>query len=276
MTIRIALCGLGSAGRSRLKALTAHVGFELAGVVSRRPELSTLLWHDALMDPSVDAIAVSTENTLHAQRVREGLKAGKHVLCDYPLAFSEQEAKDLIEFARSQKRILHIEHIGLLTESHQKARQDILRLGQPVSGTYRFTGDWTPKIADEKKSGPLPFLACSRLLQIADWFGDFEAEHSEFQSDEKGLLLRFHLKFTQGGTWEFVEERRPGLERQRRMEFRSKVGVYVWEPVAEPPGLFAKDLEWFRKRILENHPAYYSEPLMLKVLKTLESVASSR
>ena len=57
-----------------------------------------------LDDPGVDAVHVCTPNMLHFPMVRDALKAGKHVLCEKPLATSVEEAAQLVALARETRR----------------------------------------------------------------------------------------------------------------------------------------------------------------------------
>ena len=118
--IILAIKGLGVAGSARLKALSQLPVFELGGICSRRRELKTRSWEEVLADPFVDAVAISTENTDHEPSVYEALKAKKHVLCDYPLALNLKSLNELYNLAQIQKRVLHVEHIALLTASQQR------------------------------------------------------------------------------------------------------------------------------------------------------------
>lgn len=268
--IRIALCGLGSAGRSRLKALDAVEGAALAGVVSRRAEVSTLSWSDALQDPSIQAIAISTENTDHAARAKDALRAGKHVLCDYPLAFKADEAKSLFQLAAQQKRVLHVEHIGLLTQAHRAAKNEIALLGQLGAGEYVFQGGWNEKIADAARTGPYSFLAISRLMQVADLFGAFQIQNPRYRESSDGFSFKAQLQFSNGGSLEFTEERRTGLSRNRRLCAKFEKGNWEWKADVQPEGLFAKDLAHFIERVQNGVGCYYDEGLLLQVTEALE------
>ena len=55
---------------------------------------------DALLaDPEVDAIHIASPNHLHSEQVRAVLAAGKHVICEKPLAVTSAETADLVERA---------------------------------------------------------------------------------------------------------------------------------------------------------------------------------
>src|SRR5262249_37291598 len=155
----------------------------------RREGMGDLTWEAALKSASIDAIAISTENTDHARRVEEALSAGKHVLCDYPLAFGELKAQSLFELAARQERVLHVEHIGLLTQAHQQAKQEIQALGGLEGGSYVFQAGWNPKIADKSRTGLYSFLALPRLLQVADLFGPFQIIGWRYQESSDGFSL---------------------------------------------------------------------------------------
>lgn len=71
---------------------------------------------DVLADPHVEAILVCSPTDLHAEQTERALSAGKHVLCEIPLATSLAETDHLIELAeRSGLRLMvcHTQRYGL-------------------------------------------------------------------------------------------------------------------------------------------------------------------
>jgi len=275
-SLNLALVGMGSAGQARARALANVPGLSLAAQVSRRPGAGTHRFQDILTDPGIDAVAISTENTQHAAMARECLDAGKHVLCDYPLAFSRKEAEGLFSLAREKNKVLHAEHIGLLASNHQDLKKRIAELGNLRKGEYLFQGGFSEKLRDPEWTGPLPFLSVSRLLQVADLFGDFEALSHEFVASEKGFRLHLHLRFAWGGILGFTEERMEGLPLRRSLQIQSERGPLAWKAASFSGGLFGKDLEWFRDRIVSNQTCYYDEGRMLRCLEVLEKIKKGR
>ena len=57
-------------------------------------------------DPQVDAIYIGTPNQTHCEYTLAGLKAGKHVLCEKPLAINAQEGLKMVEAARESGCLL--------------------------------------------------------------------------------------------------------------------------------------------------------------------------
>lgn len=271
--LKIALKGLGAAGKARLQALQENPHFKLAGIVSRRPETATLDWQQALADESIEAMAISTETPDHPASVQGALAAGKHVLCDYPLTWKPEEGVKLFNLAKKQQRILHVEHIGLLSSDHQMIKSEIQAKGKLIRGDYLFQGGWNEKIADPAWCGPYPLLALSRLLQVADWFGPFQVESRDYRADATGFFLHLHLSFPAGGILGFTEERRPGLPRRRSMTVQCSKGSLQWKPTLRPEGLFAKDLEYFYQRVTTGINCYYDETLMIQIIEELNKIS---
>lgn len=272
MILQLALIGMGIAGQARQKAAQELAGIRLAATVSRRAGLGTHTLEQVLGDPSIQAVAISTENTSHAILVEQALQAHKHVLCDYPLALSHAQALELFALAQKQGRVLHVEHIGLLAEDHQELKRQITAFGRLHKGEYLFQGGWSAKLADEGRSGPYPFHAISRLLQIMDWFGDFTVESREISLRPEGFRMHLHLELKAGGTLGFTEERIEGLPRRRSFQGSFEKGPVHWKTGSMGGNLFAKDLAWFRDRVLEGKPCYYEEGLMLKAIRILEGI----
>lgn len=65
-------------------------------------------YHDVLNDPDVQAVSVTTPNRYHFQPTVDALRAGKHVLCEKPLAMNAHEAREMCRAAKESGKILQV------------------------------------------------------------------------------------------------------------------------------------------------------------------------
>lgn len=65
-------------------------------------------YQDLLAAPGIEAVSVCLPNILHAPVTVEALRSGKHVLVEKPMALNQQEARDMIEEAGKQARVLMV------------------------------------------------------------------------------------------------------------------------------------------------------------------------
>jgi len=79
-------------------------------------------WQDVVAIKEIDAISVCTPNTLHAPMSIAASEAGKHVLCEKPMATSAEEAAAMIAAARRAGKFLMIGHNQRLAGMHVKAK----------------------------------------------------------------------------------------------------------------------------------------------------------
>ena len=78
---------------------------------------------DLLNDPEIEAVALSTPTHTHFDIGIAALKAGKHLLVEKPLASSVEQAKQLVEEAARQKRVLLVDHTFIYTGAVRKLRE---------------------------------------------------------------------------------------------------------------------------------------------------------
>jgi predicted dehydrogenase len=269
----MAICGLGVAGRARFEAISLVQGIELAGIISRRPGIGDLTFQSALLDSRIDAIAISTENTDHPGRVEQALQAKKHVLCDYPLALDGTTAERFYALARQNEKILHVAHISLLSEEHQTLKEKVAKLGPLQKGEFLFQAGYNKKLSNPDWAGPVSLIPVPRLVQVADLFGPYQRVSTKLEKKPDGFRLHLHLKFYGGGNLGFTEEHYHGLPRRRSLIAELTHGPLTWKTGVIRGGLFAKDLEWFRDRVVAGKTCYYDEAFMTKILEDQHAIA---
>lgn len=90
------LAAVGSRTRARADAFAAEYGFARAHAS----------YEDLVADPSVDVVYIGTPHPLHLANTRLALEAGKHVLCEKPLAMNLTEAEEMVALAGQHDRFL--------------------------------------------------------------------------------------------------------------------------------------------------------------------------
>ncbi len=95
LSSRVEVTAVASRERGRAEAFAATHGIERA-----------CSYDELLADPAIDAIYVALPNSLHAPLSIAAAGAGKHVLCEKPLAMSEDEAREMFAAADDSDVIL--------------------------------------------------------------------------------------------------------------------------------------------------------------------------
>jgi len=109
--VRAGVIGMGM-GRNHALAFRDLPEAELVAICDANPERAHQVAAEAqptrvytrseelIADPEIDAVAVALPNFLHASVVIAALEAGKHVLCEKPLAMNAAEGERMVETAR--------------------------------------------------------------------------------------------------------------------------------------------------------------------------------
>ena len=102
---------------------------------------------ELLNDPEIDAVSVCTSNDSHADITCAALAAGKHVLCEKPMATTLKDCERMVEAARAYGKILMIDQNQRLAGAHVKARELIRAgaIGKPLTfrTSFRHAGPET-------------------------------------------------------------------------------------------------------------------------------------
>lgn len=105
---------------------------------------------ELLADPSVDVVHVTSPNELHHPQVRAILAAGRHVVCEKPLAVTSRQSAELVELAERSDRItavnFNIRFYPLNQHAHTLVRGG--GLGDVRLVTGRYFQDWLLKDTD--------------------------------------------------------------------------------------------------------------------------------
>ena len=78
---------------------------------------------ELIADPEIDAVSICSPNNTHAPYSIMALEAGKHVLCEKPMALELEDTRRMMEAAEKSGKILMIGHNQRLLPTHRKARE---------------------------------------------------------------------------------------------------------------------------------------------------------
>ncbi len=149
--INIGIIGCGKIAQTRhLPEYAANPAVAIYGLYDLNAERTAALaeqygakafqsHQELLSDPAIDAVSVCTANATHCEVTVAALQAGKHVLCEKPMATTLSECEQMVEMAKKTGKFLMIGHNQRLARAHARARELILQgeIGDIV--TFRTT-----------------------------------------------------------------------------------------------------------------------------------------
>jgi len=142
-TINWVVAGIGDIARKRvISAIQAEPRSTLYGFVTRDPAKAaaypgTRTWptvRQAVVGPAVDAVYIALPVALHAGAVITALRAGKHVLCEKPMAMNFAEAQRMVAEGRASERLFGVSYYRRLYPKLIRARHLIAEgaIGRPL------------------------------------------------------------------------------------------------------------------------------------------------
>ena len=78
---------------------------------------------ELLANPEIDAVSVCAANYAHAELAIQAMKAGKHVLCEKPMAITLSDCEEMVRVSEETGKFLMIGHNQRLTRAHMLAKQ---------------------------------------------------------------------------------------------------------------------------------------------------------
>ncbi|MGH9494900.1 MAG: Gfo/Idh/MocA family protein [Candidatus Sulfotelmatobacter sp.] len=178
-TLKTAIFGNGFMGRVHLEAVRRVENVEAVAIVGRNADAARKLgagygisttttdYREVLRDPAIDAVHICTPNAQHFSMAKDALSAGKHVLCEKPLAVSAREAEELVTLAKKnglRNCTCHNLRYYPMVQQMRRMREDG-DLGDilVVQGTYSqdwllYDTDWNWRV-ETKAGGPSRCMA---------------------------------------------------------------------------------------------------------------------
>jgi predicted dehydrogenase len=153
--IKVGVVGVGFIGVAHVEALR-RIGVDVVGVAGSTPDRARAKADAAnlppvydsyevmLADPAIDAVHIATPNYAHADQVRLAFDAGKHVVCEKPLALDSDNTRDLVARAAAAGLVNAVcFNIRFYPAAHQAAA--MVRsgdIGEPRFVTGAYLQDW--------------------------------------------------------------------------------------------------------------------------------------
>ncbi len=159
--IGVAVIGAGFIGPVHVEALR-RVGVTLTGILGvdeaescRAAEALGLPrayrnLAEVLTDASVHAVHITTPNRFHFQLAREALEAGRHVVCEKPLAMNTRETTQLVKLARGSRAVFAVNYNVRFYPAVLELRRLVARgeFGKIIHVNGSYLQDWLFKETD--------------------------------------------------------------------------------------------------------------------------------
>lgn len=160
--IGVAIVGTGFMSWVHAEALR-RVGVTITGVLGSSPSKSQAAatelglprgyasYTEILEDDTVDSVHLGVPNRLHFEMARNALLAGKHVMCEKPLAMDATETAKLVELATQHPKQAagvnyNIRYYPLCLEARDRVRRGAVGEIFHVTGSY--AQDWLHQSTD--------------------------------------------------------------------------------------------------------------------------------
>lgn len=154
-TVRAGIIGAGFVGRAHLEALR-RLAIPIAGVLGSSPERSVETARalkldrayrsvdELAADSSVHVVHICTPNHLHFPLAQTLFAAGKHVMCEKPLAMNSRESAALVDLAGQHNRVggvtYNLRYYPMCQEARAQVKRGAIGLPRLVHGS--FLQDW--------------------------------------------------------------------------------------------------------------------------------------
>ena len=188
-TLNWAVAGIGDIARKRvIPAIQSERRSTLYGFVTRnaakaRDYAGARTWStidEAVADSGVDVVYIALPVAMHVQAATAALRAGKHVLCEKPMAMNFAQSEKMVAEARACGRLLGVSYYRRLYPKLIRARQLIAEgaIGQPLLAEANCHG-WVETLVGREwlkdpamaGGGPLYDIASHRIDAMNFLFG---------------------------------------------------------------------------------------------------------
>lgn len=190
MAAGAAIIGVGFVGRAHLEALRRQ-GIPVRGILGSSPERTRestrelkvdrayASLEELLADNSVSVVHVCTPNFVHHKQAAAALEAGKHVMCEKPLAMDARESQLLVDLTRKLKLVggvtYNLRYYPLCHEARAVVQSGAIGEPRLIHGSFLqdwllYPTDWNWRLEPEL-SGELRVVADigTHWLDLVTW-----------------------------------------------------------------------------------------------------------
>ena len=228
-------------------------------------------YEDLLNDPEIEVVSVCVQTTFHHDAVMAAIEHGKHVLVEKPIAFSLEEAEEMIQAAHDKGVLLATGHVERFNPAVQKAKELIDNdvIGDVVSASAKRVGPYPPRIRDVGVAIDLAihdldvmyYLFDQEVKQVYATMGSI-LEDCEYE-DHAEIMVNFA-----GGTTGMLEVNWLTPYKRREISITGTDGIisvdYIDQSI-DVHGKFAQDIQIEHK-----------EPLKEELSSFLDAVANNK
>jgi predicted dehydrogenase len=154
--VKVGIVGTGFIGPAHMEALRRLPNIEIAAIAEYSEELAREKaahlgvehyygdFRQLVENPQIQSIHICSPNYLHYEMAKSALLAGKHVICEKPLAIKSQEAEELVKIAEEKKLInvvnFNIRYYPLMRQLKLMVEKGDVGIILAVHGSY--LQDW--------------------------------------------------------------------------------------------------------------------------------------
>ncbi|MEM2888957.1 MAG: Gfo/Idh/MocA family oxidoreductase [Candidatus Bathyarchaeia archaeon] len=192
MKVKIGIIGAGKIANSHARSYLSLSNVQILAVCDINKEAAKNLaleysipkvytdYHDMLADKDIDAVSICTPNYLHAPISIDSLEAGKHVLCEKPVAMNAVEAEKVRRKVKESRKVFVIGHWLPHTPEAKilKKMIDSQKLGE----IYFVKAGWIRKfmfpdprwysVKDKSGGGPLMDIG-THIIDLTLWMMNY-------------------------------------------------------------------------------------------------------
>lgn len=276
--MNVGVIGVGAMGYNHARVYKMLEGVNLRAVsdvsestlakTTKKYETEGFLDYKEILDnPEIEAVSICVPTTHHYGVVMDAIAAGKHILVEKPIAFTLEEAEDMVQKAHEKKVILATGHVERFNPAVQKAK-DLLQndvIGDVVSASAKRVGPFPPRIKDVGVSIDLAihdldimyYLIEDPVKQIYATMGSI-LEKCEYE-DHAEILTQF-----ENGATGMLEVNWLTPYKRRQLEITGTDGIISVDYITQSIQVYGK----FAQNININH----EEPLKEEIKSFLNSV----